>query len=378
MHKKEEKHEPKKEIKETVSVCYQGYKLRSDKKCVREIVEEPLQLGNLVNIPYLEKCPPGYENGKKGVCSNSFEVPPEFYCPVGWIDNVTDCITTEPPEYSTECPKGKKWEMVDGKCVFLHNAKRIVSTKCPDGSHVEEDGHCWKTISTYDCTPETKEKKEEKKKEGKKREEKKKDKLRLLGEKKDEGHKKENEKKEEKKKAEILKEMQQVAAPRATKVGLASQSCERKILVEPFVMTSCPEGFYEDANDECWKEEVTAPVRVCASKTKKDDTDCPGRQRAAPKVAKCPVGTDKKKDKCVETHAVPPVNVCPPDWTDNGQGCTGHLDNVPSAECRPGLNLIDGKCVGDLVRHPVVLTLKVPEGECESKTYQDLRHFFMV
>lgn len=97
--------------------------MRNDKKCVREIREAPMQISNVVAVPYLHRCPPGYsDEKKKDICASSVEVNPEYYCPAGlylihyldrdfdflhlsfpgWIDNVEDCITTEPPEYAFE------------------------------------------------------------------------------------------------------------------------------------------------------------------------------------------------------------------------------------------------------------------------------------
>lgn len=80
---------------------------------------------------------------------------------------------------------------------------------------------------------------------------------------------------------------------------MASQLCEKKMKVEPLVIISCPEGYVEIDNQECMKEEVTAPIRVCALKKKKND-ECEGVERETPKVAKCPAGTEKIKNKCIQ------------------------------------------------------------------------------
>ncbi|XP_055388564.1 uncharacterized protein LOC129617261 [Condylostylus longicornis] len=208
---------PPQEIKQTVSTCYQGYTLRNDKKCFREVIEAPLEISPVVNVPYLQRCPP-------------------------------------------------------------------------------------------------------------------------------------------------------VTPPQTVKVGVASQLCEKKIRVEPIVLLSCPEGFVEIEDEQCWREEVTAPVKVCASKEGKDELDCPPTTRSSKKVAKCPIGTDREKERCFQTTIVPLVNVCPHGWTDSGEGCIGSVE-TPGVECRPGLRLVGEKCVGELVRPAITLTLKVPAEDCETKKY---------
>lgn len=60
--------------------------------------------------------------------------------------------------------------------------------------------------------------------------------------------------------------------------------------------------------------------------------------------------------------------MCAFGWTDTGAGCLGHLDEIPSLECRPGLKLVDGQCVGELIRHPVHVSLNLPV-PCENKNY---------
>lgn len=81
---------------------------------------------------------------------------------------------------------------------------------------------------------------------------------------------------------------------------MASQLCEKKVMVEPLVLVSCPEGFVEVENEECLKEEVTAPISVCGLTKKKGDAECGGKQRETEKVAKCPAGAEKVKDKCIQ------------------------------------------------------------------------------
>lgn len=84
----------------------------------------------------------------------------------------------------------------------------------------------------------------------------------------------------------------------------------------------------------------------------------------------------KLHDKCrnhrqvvlFQTTVVSPLNVCASGWKDTGTGCLGQLEKVPDVECRPGLTLVDDQCVGQLVRHPVHVSLKIPE-PCESKGY---------
>lgn len=82
---------------------------------------------------------------------------------------------------------------------------------------------------------------------------------------------------------------------------MVSRQCERRVLVDPIVLISCPDGFIDAGDGECWSEEVTAPIRVCG-KDKSSESDCPPRQRATPKVAKCPEGTERVKDRCLQVR----------------------------------------------------------------------------
>lgn len=357
--KHEEKHETKKESKQTVSTCYNGYTLRKDGKCVKEISEPATEISDMVNVPYLDKCPHGLTYSKKG-CSSSTEVSLEYYCPVGWQDDGSECAIVEPGEMTLRCITG---DFIDGKCVSVHTVPQIITSRCPDGSSVEADGNCWKVIGTFDCTPPVS---KEKDKKGTK-----KTKLRSLGEKNDnkkldeeKGAKHEHEDKKGKKKPEVLKEMVVVTAPRPTKVGVASQLCEKKIQTDALAIVSCPEGF-TDIGGACSLEEVSAPVNVCVA-TGSTDGDCPSVSKFAPKYARCPTGSQKEKDRCVQTTVVPSLKVCAEGWTDSGEGCFGHLDIKPGLECRPGLTLVDSACVGQLVRPSISLTLQVPE-ECDVK-----------
>lgn len=89
---------------------------------------------------------------------------------------------------------------------------------------------------------------------------------------------------------------------RTTRVGVTTQTCEKSVQVDPLVLISCPDGFAEGADEECWKEEIAAPIKICLSNKKKDDGNCRPIERVTPKVIKCPPGSEREKEKCVQVR----------------------------------------------------------------------------
>lgn len=134
---------------QSVATCYQGYTLMSDGTCVKEIVEEPTPAVGDITVPYITQCPPGYI-ASSGQCAKSAEVPLSYFCPVGFDDDGIGCSQSTPGEVVTSCSDG---ELINGVCILMQKAPFLVTPKCPEGSEVERDGNCWKTIGTFDCTP---------------------------------------------------------------------------------------------------------------------------------------------------------------------------------------------------------------------------------
>lgn len=386
------------DISQEVATCYQGYTLLSDGKCVKEIVEPATPAEGDVTVPYITRCPDGFY-AMEGSCVRSQDVPLAYFCPVGFADDGNSCAQTVPGETVTSCNEG---ELVGGACILTQRAPHIITPRCPEGSAVEKDGNCWKVVETFDCTPSTG-------KEplvgrviapqprtvplGKKIIVSKGAKLRSLHGKKKAAapvqaprlpysHPTKNSVPgklvEEEQPIAVAtpapvpapkvgcpkKEMVSVSAPRPTKVGVASQTCEKKVQVDAVAIVSCPEDF-EDMGEECVREVTTPPNTLCLSNGSTTGA-CPPFVRRVPKYPQCPDGGNPNAfGKCIQIENAAAEHLCAEGFKDTGNGCTANVKSG-GLECRPGLTLVGEKCVGKSVRPSVSLTLKAKPG-CENK-----------
>lgn len=335
-----------------VKTCFEGYVLYSDGTCVQEINEDPNPIcpqgqvggqGCRVEVPYVMKCPDGYASDTTGQCSHLVTIDATYFCPVGFEDNGEDCIQMIPSETIVTCEDG---ELIGQQCVNVERVAYTVSAYCPDDT-VVEDGSCWRILENFDCTghfvcePACDESGCGESAKGK-------SKLRRL-------KAKEKKRKQQEVPISTTQSLVAVSAPRASRVTLVQQICQRRIEVAPNIEKSCPMNFIDDG-DSCLKEELTPPQVLCATTGSSITGNCPPTVHRSVKIPRCPDNNAPVNyHQCDSIVIAPPIVYCPSGFQDNGFACEGFLP--PPLECSGDLQLINGRCVGRRVREALTFRL---------------------
>jgi hypothetical protein len=367
-------------VQETVQTCFTGYVMTPAGTCVKEVNEPAspvcpvgawVDKGCELQVPYLTRCPPGFQAEVNGECTKIEEVPPQFYCPVDFYDDGGSCAKTTPGQVVTQCDIG---ELVGDTCVTLQRADYTITSVCPPNTQVEADGNCWKIVDTFDCS------------EAKRQE------THLIVPKKQHvplGKKvlvTRGKGLKGRRLGGVVKmvpppvalavaeplppkaepcpeEMIAVSAPRPTKVNVASQVCHKKVQVDANVVTSCPPG-YGDNGSHCVLEKVTPANTICISGAAPDGS-CPPVTKRVPKYPGCPKESISRDGKCFINKVQESAHICPVGFLDSGSACVGVVE-VPRWECPAGLTLADNnRCVGQKIRAPITLRVSAGNVPCE-------------
>lgn len=354
------------DVARTVQTCLSGYTLTTEGNCVQDI-DEPAapscsndRENCTVVVPPIFQCPPGYTSVVLGQCNRTVEVPLQFYCPEEYYDNGNDCAKSDAGATVTDCDEG---ELVGDTCVTVQHVPADVKSECPQGTILEPDGNCWKTVDTFDCEnipkPETHIIVPPKRHvplgktvlvtRGKEPT------LRHL--KGTTVHHLPSVPLQAAQPEPCPEKMVAVTAPRPTKVDVVTRICSKKVQVPALVVTSCPPQFSQQ-NGLCVLRSITPPKTLCLSGTLVNG-NCPAIISHAPKVPGCPKNSVMTEGRCYQIESTEGVTVCPAGFERNGSDCVGQLqDNA--LECPPGLTLIRDRCKGQKVRPALSLEIRSP------------------
>lgn len=162
---------------------------------------------------------------------------------------------------------------------------------------------------------------------------------------------------------ECTKDLVAVTPPHAFKIGLATQTCTKKIQVEALALVSCPDGYFDDGT-ACVKEIITEPFYSCPGGGAAVDGICVGPVTRIPKIQKCADGTAPVNGQCLIIDTLPGHRSCGAGFTDVGTGCFGLVSTGEGLECPEGLALIGDRCVGQIVRPAVAVTMLSEPLDC--------------
>lgn len=112
------------------------------------------------------------------------------------------------------------------------------------------------------------------------------------------------------------KELVSVSPPVPSRVSVASQTCEKKVMVDALAIVSCPEGF-EDVGEICLKETTISPKHLCLSNGATEGV-CPPVIQKHPKVVQCSNGEKPVDGKCINVQSAPAENLCAEGFKDTG------------------------------------------------------------